>query len=275
MTTHCFYHGTPKNNRQTSKETNDTIYSQQPQALSRSKEMTIMTPNPPVWYSRRSPLLHLRYLHAIQYHLSLRFNLLLTHRLRTLHILIRRRRILFIRLHPLISTHLRRATAELHPEENDRLTDQHADRRSGHTERHTDEDGHEDDLDSGAEDLGHAAEEAVVVMMMMVARGLELDVSGKLDGAVWAAVRDCHVAFVAMLVVVGFMACEFMEAFHAYALHFVSGALGGCFGLVSAGDKLGEDAADNVSTFGVGSVRRRRDGVDGVERELRIISSIS
>lgn len=61
------------------------------------------------------------------------------------------------------------------------------------------------------------------------------------------------------------MAGELVEAFDAETFHLVRGALGGCFGLVHAGEELGEDAAENILTLGVGRVGGGGDGGDGVE----------
>ncbi len=172
----------------------------------------------------------------------------------------------------LISARLRRPL-EFHPEEDDSLSDHHADGRSRHTERHADKDGDEDDFDGGAEDLGHFAHEAVVVVMMTVLGGLELDVGRQLDCSVGTTVGEACivVAFVAFMVMV-FVACELVEAFDAEGFHLVGCAFGGCFGFLGAGDEFGEDSAEDIFALGVWGVGGCGDGVYGVKRELVTVS---
>lgn len=86
---------------------------------------------------------------------------------------------------------------------------------------------------------------------------------------------SCHATFVVFvvgaLVVVVFVA-DLVETFEAEAFHLVSCSFGGCFGLVDAGDDLGEDAAKDVFAFSVWGVWGLGDGVDGVEGELIVVS---
>lgn len=112
----------------------------------------------------------------------------------------------------------------------------------------------------------------MMVVMALVAGGLEMDVGWQHHCPVWETVGDaCHAAFVVFvmgaLAVVVFVA-ELVEAFEAEAFHLVSCAFGGCFGFVDAGDDLGEDAAEDVFALGVWGVGRLGDGIDGVEGEL-------
>ncbi len=90
--------------------------------------------------------------------------------------------------------------------------------------------------------------------------GLEMDVGGEFDGAVGTTVGNSHGVFVACVVVLA--AHELVHAFHADALHLVGGALGGGFGFFGAGDDFGEDAAEDVFTFGVWGVGGGGDGID-------------
>ena len=93
--------------------------------------------------------------------------------------------------------------------------------------------------------------------MMMVTMMTELsrhavDMAWKLNGAVGKAMGHTGLAEHAIGVVVGMLlAGELMEAFYAQALHLVGYAFSGCFGFGYTGEELGEDAAEDISTFGV------------------------
>lgn len=160
--------------------------------------------------------------------LSLGLDLLLANslslNLNDLHILIRRWSVLPIGVDTLISASLGGAS-KLHPEEDDGLSDQHAHCRSSHTECHTNEDRYEDDLNGGSEDHSHLAQEAVVVVMTVVARRLELDVGRKLHCSIGTTVRNaCLVTLVTFVVVL--VSSELVEAFDTEAFHLVRCSLG-------------------------------------------------
>ena len=109
----------------------------------------------------------------------------------------------------------------------------------------------------------------------MVIHGLEMNMAGKFHGTIWTTVGSSHVAFVTFvmvaLVVVVLVTSELVKAFHADALHLVSGTLSGCFGFVDASHELSEDAAEDAFTFGVWGVGGGRDGGDRMECELGVV----
>ena len=100
--------------------------------------------------------------------------------------------------------------------------------------------------------------------------GLELDVAGEFHSAIWAAVGSAGVlaAFVVGMGVV-LVSGEGVNAFDAETLHLVDGALcgsfGGSLGFVHVGEDLGEEAAKDIFTFGVGVVGGGRDESYGEE----------
>ena len=96
--------------------------------------------------------------------------------------------------------------------------------------------------------------------------GLELDMGGKFHSAIWAAVRSAEVlaAFVVRMGMV-FVSGEGVDTFDAETLHLVDGAFSGSFGFVHVGEDFGEEAAEDVFTFGVGVVGGGRDESYGEE----------
>lgn len=106
---------------------------------------------------------------------------------------------------------------------------------------------------------------------MKFVSGLELDVARKFHSAIWAAVGSARVlaTFVVGVGVV-LVSGEGVDAFDAETLHFVDGAFGGSFGgsfgFVHVGEYLGEEAAEDVCTFGVGVVGGGGNERYGVER---------
>lgn len=208
--------------------------------------------------------------------LGLSLNFLLANSLHNLDVLIRGWRFLLIRVDRRIGTSLR-STTELHPDKDNSLTNEHTNSRSRHTESHTNEDRHQDHLNGRLQDHSHLANETamVLVMLSMVTSGLELNVGRKNHRAVRKTVGHAALVTLVMRAVVVLVAGELVEAFHAEALHSVGYALGGCFGLVHAGDDFGEDAAEDVFTFGVGCVGGGWNDIDGLESELGNVSNAS
>lgn len=92
------------------------------------------------------------------------------------------------------------------------------------------------------------------VMVTMAVR-LEVNVGGKLHGAIWKAVRHFMLAWTFVVVRVGVKVVlvpgELVEALHTETLHLVAGSLGRRLGFGHASDHLGEDAAQDSFTFGV------------------------
>lgn len=160
--------------------------------------------------------------------------------------------------------------AVAHPQEDDGLSDEHADGAGGHTECDTDQDGDESDLDRDPQDMGHAAEEAFAVPLVVLVGErttilrLEVVVAGELHGAVWAAMGDASRAVGALVVVVlvAHHAHDAVEAFDAEALDLVSGGLGGGLDSGDAAEELGHDAAHHIAALSVGSVWGGSDGGD-------------
>lgn len=117
----------------------------------------------------------------------------------------------------------------------------------------------------------------MVVMVAMAVR-FEVDVGGKLHGAIWKAVRHSMLAWTLMMVGMGmgmelvFVSRELVEALHTETLHLVAGSFSRRLGLGHARDHLGEDAAQDGLAVGVGGVWRDGDGLGGVEDELNKIS---
>ncbi len=110
------------------------------------------------------------------------------------------------------------------------------------------------------------------MMEFMSDIGLELDMTRKFHRPIWAAVGSARVlaTFVmGMGVGVVFVSGEGVDAFDAETLHLVNGAFGasfGCsFGFVHIGKDFGEEAAENIFTFGVGGIGGGRDESYGVE----------
>lgn len=178
--------------------------------------------------------------HPERLSLGLSVDLLLSHDLHALHILIRRWSVLLISIKALIRSLTLRAT-ELHPEVHNHLSSQHTHSGSGHAECHTDKDRDEDNFDRSPKDPSHTAKESLLMVMMvilMAACGLEMDMAGELHGAIGEAVGNAAVVFLTALVVrvgmlvalVEFMAGDFVEAFDAEALHLVRARLGCGFG---------------------------------------------
>lgn len=116
--------------------------------------------------------------------LSLSIHLLLVKSHSTfISVLIRGWGVLFVSVQWLIRSFARGAS-ELHPEENNRLADQHSDGRGSHTESDTDQDGYEDDSEGGPEDRDHTVSDTIVVVMVAVTERLEVDMGGELHGTI-------------------------------------------------------------------------------------------
>ena len=117
--------------------------------------------------------------------LSFSIDLLLVQSLSTLlDVLIRRWCVLFIGIQWLIRS-LASGAAVLHPQENDRLANQHSDGGSSHAESDTNQDGYQDDFEGGPKDHVYTVSDTFMVMMVTMIMRLELDVGRELHSAIW------------------------------------------------------------------------------------------
>lgn len=202
---------------------------------------------------------------------SLSLHLLLAQNLHALHsnIVIRRWLIFLLSLQTLIPR-FSLASTKFHPQDYDCLSDQHTNSTSRHSERYTNQDRHEYYLYGCRHYHSHTAKEALVVVMMKfeAALGLEMNVAGEFHSPIWAAVRGARVltTFMMRVGMVGlFVSGDGVDAFDAETLHFVDGALGGSFDFVHIVEDFGEEAAEDVFTFGVRGIGGGRDESYGVE----------
>lgn len=149
-------------------------------------------------------------------------------------------------------------SAELQPEEDDRLTEQHADRGRGDADGDTDHDGQEDKGEETTGKRERRVSESVVVSAVMHA---------------WAVVRSTELsgADVVMSGEVGRLAVGSRVACqtHAEALHLLGGGCGGSSGGSSLGAGFGHDgtefghnAAHHVGALGVRIVGANWNGLD-------------
>ena len=207
--------------------------------------------------------------------LSLSIDLLLTQSLSTLlDILIRRWCVLFISVQWLIRS-LASGASVLHPQEHDRLADQHSDGGSSHAKSDTNQDGYQDDFEGGPKDHVHTVGDTFMVMMVAMTMRLELDVGWELHGTIWKTVGHSMLAWAQVVVRLGLvvlMAHKLVEAPHTETLHLVAGALGRCFGLGHSRDDLGKETAHGGFTFGIWRVWIDGNGLDGVKEELQNVS---
>lgn len=215
--------------------------------------------------------------HSSTPNLSLSIDLLLVESLITLvDILIRGWCLLLITVQWLISS-LARSASVLHPQEYNGLANQHSDSRSSHTKSDTDQDGYKDNLEGSPKNLSQTMEEALVVVVVAMAVRLEVNVRGKLHGAVWKSVGHSILAWTLVVMGMGMgvgvvlVAGELVEAFHTEMLDLMAGSLGRILGFGHAGDHFGEDAAQDGFTFGVWGVWRNGDSLDGVEDECSVL----
>lgn len=148
--------------------------------------------------------------------LSFGIDLLLVQRFSTLvAIVIRRWCLLLISVQRLISS-LARGASVLHPQKHNGLANQHSNSRSSHAESDTDQDGYKDNLEGSPKKHSHTVDEALVFVMVAIAERPEVDMGGKLHGAIWKAVRHSMLAWALVVMGVGlvFVPGKLVEALH-------------------------------------------------------------
>lgn len=114
-----------------------------------------------------------------------------------------------------------------------------------------------------------------MVMMVTMNVRLEVDMGGELHGAIWKAVRHAMLGWTLVMVrlsLVVLMTDKLVEALHTETLHLVTGALGGCLSLGHSCDNFDFETAQSSLALGVWRVWRDRNGLSGVEDELKNVS---
>lgn len=167
-----------------------------------------------------------------------------------------------------------RGASELHPQENNRLADQHSDSRSSHTESDTNQDGYENDSEGSSKDRDHTVSDTIMVVMVAMTVRLEVDMGGELHSAIWKTVRHSMLGWTLVMVRFGLvvlMTDELVEALHTETLHLVTGALSGCLGLGYSCDDFDFETAQGSLALGVWRVWGDGNGLSGVEDELQSV----